>query len=166
MKNAVTLFIVITLSACHSGNSKPLNVDTLYSARLNGTWGCFITQPVEGVNGGEVSFKTIYSYIDNGKFHSSGSITLDIPKQKPILGYYLSGTGTWSIKDKKLHQTMQNIEIVNMNNPSMDKKSPSQSIFPNKIAESASILYLNNSKVSLKNDSDGLKFSCSKLHAG
>ena len=164
MKNTLVLFIVITLSACSSGIYKPLNIDKLYSSKLNGTWGCYITQPVQGVSGGQASIRTIYSYYENGKLNTSGSVTIETPEQNSLIGYYQSTSGTWNIKDRKLNQTMENIEIGNINSTSKHKTLASNSRLEQKISESSTILNLNNSEVLLKNDSDGLQFSCSKLH--
>jgi hypothetical protein len=87
VKNTLAIFIAITLSACSSGIYKPLNIDRLYSSKLIGTWGCYITQPVQGVSGGQVSIRAIYSYNDNGKLITSGSVTIETPDQNSLVGY-------------------------------------------------------------------------------
>lgn len=136
-----------------------------YSDKIIGVWSCSATIK-EG--GATISVAIDSDYVRNKKSNAQGRIQLEIADpesegKRIKLDYFLSGTGSWRIIDNKyLIEVTDDIKIVNMTNPLMDKLFSLESLFPKNISSSSEIIKLDDKTLVIKNESDGNKYICKR----
>ena len=136
-----------------------------YNDKIIGMWSCSATLKEAGTI---LSLAIDSDYVRNARSNSRGSIKLDMADpegegKRIKLDYFLSGTGSWRIKDNKyLIEVTEEIKIVNMTDPLMDKLFSLESLFPKNISSSSEIIKLDDKTLVIKNESDGNEYTCKR----
>lgn len=136
------------------------SIDQIYSSKLVGTWNCdSVEMEVEDAT---VTMKGSASYFTNKRSNTFGTMIIDYPKENITLEYDYFGTGTWEINNKKLVEILEDIKLTNISHPYMDQSFNMTDMFPKNISASSSIISLSQSSMTLKEDTEGVVFTCSK----
>lgn len=135
--------------------------DSNFEAMIHGAWNCKID---ESMDGGSLTISTEDSYIDNGRFNSFGTMTMniDIESENISLKYSIAGTGTWDVKNGKLYQTLEDVKLVNLTAPEFDDVLNLSNMFPKNVSESSTITSIDKKSITVKSDIDGSEHTCSK----
>ncbi|MDN3502838.1 hypothetical protein QL982_08810 [Psychrobacter sp. 5A.1] len=155
------MFVPYSSSIAQSNKMNDLtSIDQMYSSKLVGTWNC---NPVEmEVEDATVTMKGRASYFTNKRSNTFGTMIIDYPKEKITLEYDYFGTGTWEINNKKLVEILEDIKLTNISHPYMNQSFNMTDMFPKNISASSSIISLSQSSMTLKEDTEGVIFTCSK----
>ena len=136
------------------------SIDQIYSSKLVGTWNCdSVEMEVEDAT---VTMKGSASYFTNERSNTFGTMIIDYPKENITLEYDYFGTGTWEINNKKLVEILEDIKLTNISHPYMDQSFNMTDMFPKNISASSTIISLSQSSMTLKEDTEGVVFTCSK----
>ncbi|MDN3391937.1 hypothetical protein [Pseudoalteromonas sp. APC 3691] len=138
-----------------NGAPEPSNIDE----QIYGSWNC---QYSHEENGSKISFETEETYVRNGRSNSFGIMKAKFAPELPEIEYSLAGSATWNIDNGYLVTTLDDIKVVNLSHPELDKIINLQDMFPKNLSESSKILELSTSKLSLKSESDGTVYHCTK----
>jgi hypothetical protein len=154
LKYLTLTFFIASTSACANN----VIAETDKNHLLYGTWNCKAT--LEG-DGGKVSLDIDTTYVRNGKLNSFGTLQLNYP-EIPEIQYSYADSGSWEINDGYLISTTSEVKLVNISHPELDKVLNLEDMFPQNISESSQILKLTKTELSLKDESDGEIYNCSK----
>jgi len=146
----------LLMSAC--GNTDYANNNTP-EALLYGDWNCKLSAEEEGV---KTTLDYNVTYVRNGKSNSFGVLKFQAP-DIPELEYSISDSANWELKNGYLVETTTEIKLVNVSHPEFDKFLNLESMFPQNISESAKILVLNDSLLTVKSESSGEISTCNKV---
>ncbi len=150
----ILTFLIASSSARANNSETEIDKSKLFC----GTWNCKV---VIEEDAGKVSYEVDSTYIRNGKFNSLGTMKINYP-ELPELEYLYADSGSWEIKDGYLISTTAEIKLVNVSHPELDNIMNLEKIFPQNISESAQILKLSKTELSLKDESDGEIYHCFK----
>lgn len=156
-----TLFVPYSSSMAKSNKVNDLSsIDQMYSSKLVGTWNCdSVKMEVEDAT---VTMEGGTSYFTNKRSNTFGTMIIDYPKENITLEYDYFGTGTWEIDNKKLVEILEDIKLTNISHPYMDQLFNMTDMFPKNISAYSSIISLSQSNMTLKDDTEGVIFTCSK----
>jgi len=145
----------LLISACSTSHVQY----TLPETNLYGTWSCKINFQEEDV---KLSIDYDVTYIRNGRSNGFGILKLkaqDIPEME----YSIADSSSWEIVNGYLIKITAEIKLVNISHPGFDELLNLESMFPQNISESSEILFLNNSLLKVKSETNGTVYSCNKV---
>lgn len=132
---------------------------TVSREKLFGTWSCEASFKENDI---EIKIVSDDTYVRNGSSNSFGTMTLQLSKEAPPIEYSIASTGTWEIDSKFLVTTFTDLKIVNLSHPEFDKILNLQEMFPMNMSESAEIVELSYTTLSVKSESDGQRYNCTR----
>lgn len=156
--NKIVLVVTLAISTSVYANNdvpKPSSVDE----QIYGSWNC---QYNHEENGFKISIESEETYVRNGRSNTFGIMKAKFAPELPEIEYSLAGSATWDINGDYLVTTLDDMKIVNLSHPELDKIMNLQDMFPKNLSESSKILELSTSKLSLKSESDGTVYHCTK----
>ncbi|MEG3759939.1 hypothetical protein V5096_18530 [Pseudoalteromonas carrageenovora] len=127
--------------------------------KIYGSWNC---QNSHEANGSKIILETEDTYVRNGRSNSFGIMKAKLAPELPEIEYSIAGSATWNIDDGYLVTTLDDIKVVNLSHPELDKVINLQDFLPKNLSESSKILELSTTKLSLKSESDGTVYHCTK----
>jgi len=153
--NVLFLFaFVISISGFVGANeSKGFEQEKLY-----GRWSC-----QHAMKNANTMIKIDYdiNYSADGKANGNGTVWLRM-QNFPEMEYSLSNRSTWEVKADSLIMSSVDFTLVNRSHPELDQILNFESLFPQNVRESSTILELTQSKLVARSDSYGGVYSCSK----
>ncbi len=155
------IFVPYSSSIAQSNKMNDLaSIDQMYGSKLVGTWNCdSVEMEVEGAT---VTMKGSASYFTNKRSNTFGTMIIDYPIENITLEYDYFGTGTWEINNKTLVEILEDIKLTNISHPYMDQSFNMTDMFPKNISGSSTIISLSQSSMTLKEDTEGVIFTCLK----
>ncbi|WP_299203157.1 hypothetical protein [uncultured Amphritea sp.] len=147
------LFSVIASASTQVNDSAIFDQKNLY-----GRWNC--KYAMEDAN---TRMKVDYdiSYFADGRASGSGTLLLRM-QNFPQMEYSLSNRSTWVVKAGSLILSSAEFKLVNRSHPELDQILNLESLFPQNVRESSTILELTQSTLVARSDSYGGVYSCSK----
>ena len=128
---------------------------------LIGSWNCthqFVEPSTKMLI--NVDYKT--NFIANGNAYGSGDLLFTI-EGMPKINYKASDNSTWSLKGDELTIKSKNINFTNVSHPQLDKFLDIKKILPASINESGKLTTLTSNKLTVKSNSYGKSYSCTKV---
>lgn len=153
--NQMTTSIQTTSST--SSSLKP----NFNASDLLGKWHC-LHQLLEPKTKIKVDFDYKINFDKNGKSAGKGNLLLSL-QGMPGFKYNISDVSTWSLKDKTLTMTSNEMTFKNISHPQFDQLLNLQALFPKKVNESATILVLNKTTLKVDTKSSSSHITCSRL---
>ncbi|MFT6907703.1 MAG: hypothetical protein ACJAS1_004387 [Oleiphilaceae bacterium] len=127
---------------------------------LYGNWNC-----KHEVNASKTQMKVKINYNVNfiraGKSNGYGTLLFKMPNL-PELEYSLTDNSTWEIQGDNLILSSTQIKSVNVSHPELDKFLNLKQFIPKSVSESSKILKLTKSSLTVKSESNGEIYTCSK----
>ena len=156
------LISAVFISACSSNSlSYPDNKSLLY-----GTWNCQFNSEVNIEIDGAIKKSKLFmdvdtTYIRNGSSNSFGTLKIQFP-DLPEIEYSYSDSSKWEIRGKYIISKSEEIKIVNLSHPGLDDIINLGDLLPQRISDSEEILRITKAEISLKSESDGEIYNCSR----
>jgi hypothetical protein len=126
---------------------------------LLGSWNCSISVDQLGQ---KMTIESEESYGRNGHLDGIGTMWLTFGPGYPEIEYSFVGTSTWEIVDNFIVSVMTDIEVVNLSHPEYDEMFNMKDMFLTGSSDSAEILELSKTKLTLKTEPDNFIYSCER----
>lgn len=151
-------FIALMYSfSVHATEDNTIKIDK--QILVTGTWNCLFMTEENGIN---IILETEENYIRNGRHNSSGVLIFDLEPDMPTIEYFIASSAIWEISGKYLITTFTDVKIKNLSHSEFDDKFNLENMFPKNISNSSEIIELSNSKLSVKSETDGTIYNCTK----
>lgn len=141
-----------------SGSAGANEAKAFDQKNLHGSWNCKHTME-NTASMMKVDYDIHYSA--DGKASGNGTVWLRM-QNFPEMEYSLSNRSTWEIKANSLIVSSAEFTLVNRSHPELDQFLNLESLFPQNVRESSTILELTQSKLVARSDTYGGVYSCSK----
>lgn len=155
----INILILFTFVLSISTSVEAKNSIAFDKENLHGNWSC-----KHRIDDANTKMKIDYeiNYLPEGASNGNGILLIKMPNF-PEMEYGLSNNSTWEIKDRSLILSSKSFKLVNKSHPELDKILNLESLFPQNIRESSTILELTKSQLIAQSDSYGGVFTCSKM---
>ncbi|WP_427982227.1 hypothetical protein [Agarivorans sp.] len=131
---------------------------SINQADLYGSWHCKTSLEENGV---KIFVDMDANYIRNGKSNGFGFFVIRFPDGLEVK-YSVTGSGVWQLKNGYLIETSEEIKVVNLSHPRLDKILDMESLFPQNVSESSKVLQLNKSFLKVKSETNGTVIGCKR----
>lgn len=102
------------------------------------------------------------TYVRNGRSNSMGSMRVKFAQEFPEVTYSIAGSSSWEVQNGYLITTVEDVKIVNLSHPELDKLINLTEMLPKNISESQEVVELSDTKLTLKSESNGALYQCQR----
>lgn len=126
--------------------------------QLLGSWNCSLNIEEDRL---KLLIEVESTYVRNGNSHTLGIVTAKF-NERPEMTYSIATSSTWEVSESYLITTLKEAKVVNLTHPEFDNVLKLQDFFVKGTSDSSRILELTSSKLSVKSETDGTVYHCSK----